>query len=453
MTRKNKQKRKEINQPVSRRATSSVRWGIALAIVAILAFAGIVGLRFFQDAQRQAALASLSDLNLSAIEPQVVSKIQKLREDVKNNPRSAAAWGKLAMNLDAHDFKKGSIPVYKEAAALDSSDFRWPYFTSIVFAKMGEQEALEWFERARKIKPDYVPMLVNYGDALFQFGKNDRAAQQYRQALDKDPKCPQALFGLARIFFAQGDMENSRKNLQKALESNPSYGEAYNLLVSVCRRMKDSECVAHASEMAARITEKTQLPDPVYAELVAEGESSIWYRFRGSNYFKKGLYDAAIAEFQTALHLRPDAQSHEDLAQALSSNGKFSEAAEHYRAAIAVHPTANNYFGLALALAKMGQYAEAEKLFRKAIELKRDFAEAYFNLAVLNAKAGRLQETLENLKQAVRINPDYIEAHYHLGQAYLAAKNLEAATQEYKILTNLDPNTAKRLQMLMQKQK
>ena len=423
------------------------------AIVVILAIAGFVGLRFFQDAKKQAVLASLSDLDLSGIEPQVVNKIQKLRQDVKNNPRSAAAWGKLAMNLDAHDFKKESIPVYKEAAVLDSSDFRWPYFTAIVFAGMGEQEALEWFERAQKIKPDYVPMLVNYGEVLFQFGKNDQAAQQYRQTLAYDPKCAQAFFGLARIFFAQGDMENSRKNLQKALESNPSYGEAYNLLVSVCRRMKDSECVAHASEMAARITEKMELPNPVYAELVAEGESSLWYRFRGSNYFKKGLYDAAIAEFQTALRLRPDAESHEDLAQALSSNGKFSEAAEHYRAAIAVHPTANNYFGLALALAKMAQYSEAEKMFRKALERKPDFAEAYFNLAVLYAKSGRLQETVENLKQAIRINPDSTEAHYHLGQAYLAAKNLEAATQEYKILSSLDAETAKRLLMLMEEQK
>src|SRR5215467_4644612 len=73
-------------------------------------------------------LDSLSRIDTAGIEPQVVKKIESLKGNLTANRKSADAWGLLAMNLDAHDLKKESIPIYKEAARLNPSDFRWPYF-------------------------------------------------------------------------------------------------------------------------------------------------------------------------------------------------------------------------------------------------------------------------------------------------------------------------------------
>jgi tetratricopeptide (TPR) repeat protein len=445
VSRTSKKKQPQSKQhPVSKR---SKRWVAVPIIIAALAIAGFFVLRFYQDAQKRKLLSSLSQMNFIGIEPQVISKINKLKEEVKKNPRSAAAWGKLAMNLQTHDFESESIPIYREAADLDSSDFRWPYFISMQLAKTGDHKSLDWFERAGKIKPYYVPMLVNYGNALFQFNRYDQSAEKYRQALTYDPKCAQAFFGLARIDFAQGNIENSYKNLKQVLQLNSSYYEAGNLLVTVCKRLKRTDCNVSVPKDASQ---KTEISDPVYAELAAEGESSIWYRFRGSEYFKKGVYDKAIVEFETALRLRPDAQAHEDFAQALSSSGRLQDAAEHYREALKLHPIPNNHFQLGLVLANMGQYNEAEENFKKAIQQKPDFAEAYFNLAVLYAKSRRIQEAVENLKLAIHYKPDFVEAHFYLAQAYLATGDKNNAIQEYQILTKLDPNIAQRLQTLMQ---
>jgi tetratricopeptide (TPR) repeat protein len=433
---------------------SNTRWILTLLIVAILTAAGFVWWRFFYiDANTRTLLASFSQLDFSGTEPQVVNKIKLLQEQVKSNPRTGRAWGKLAMNLDAHDFKNESLPIYMKAAKLDPDNFRWSYFLAIVFSELGNQESLEWFKRAEKIDPDYVPLLVKYGDALDQFGKKDLAVQKYTQALAFDPQSAHALYGLTRISFAEGDLQSSRKHLVRILEINPNFGEAYNLLVSVCRQQNDTECVAKNSAIASRLTEKTDITDSIYGELVAEGESSIWYSFRGTQYFKNGLYDAAITQFQTALRLRPDAQSHEDLAKTFSSAGRFSEAAEHYRLAIDAHPVAENYFGMGVVLAKMERYPEAQEYFQKAIEKKKDYAEAYLNLAVTYAKMKQMPEVVENLKQAVRINPEYAQAHFYLGQTYLALRNRDEAMREYKILSNLDPAMASELQVLIEKMK
>jgi len=430
------------------------RFSLIVAIVFAIAIAGILIMRnHFADSQRKEILKNLSQLDFTGMESPVISKIQELLGGVNKHPDSSDAWGKLAMNLDAADLRKESIAAYLEAASLDPSDFRWPYFRAIALSQMGSEESILWFERAYKTKPDYVPLIVNYADALFRYGKIDQAAEKYKQAFLYDPKAAHAYFGLAQISFSQGNLQTARTQLQKAFESDPSYGEACNLLATVCRRMNDANCAGQTSAAAKDLPKKNQLIDPIYAQVGQEGESSLWHRARGAEYMKQKSYDAAIAEFQKAIQIRPDVQTQEDLAQALISAGKYSEAVNQYQSIVHDHPTARNYFGLALAYAKMGSYDRAEESFRRTIEENPDFAEAYFNLAVLFAKTGRLPETIENLRQAVRVNPDYTEAHYHLALAYLQARDRNAALGEYDIVVKLDPNAAKQLQTFIQRLK
>ena len=424
-----------------------------VAVVLLIAGVLLMRNRLVTNPQQKGVLAGLSQLNFSGMEPQVVSKIQKLRQDVHDNPESADAWGKLAMNLDAAGLEKETIPVYEEAATLNPNDFRWPYFSAITLSEQGSDETLSMFERAYKIKPDYVPLILKYANTLFQYGKIDQASQKYDEAIKYDPNSAHAFFGLAQISFSKGDMQTARAMSQKAFEKDPSFGEAYNLLASVCRRMSDANCVEEATAAAKVLPTKSELSDPIYAQIGAEGESSIWHRARGSEYLKQKNYDAAIREFQEAIRIRSDVQTHEDLAQALSAGGKFSEAVDQYQQIVQQHPTARNYFGLALAYAKMGSYDQAQHFFQKAIEENPDFAEAYFNLAVAYAKTGRLPETIESLQQAVRINPDYTEAHYHLALAYLQANNRKLALEEGKIVMKLNPNAGKQLETLMEESK
>jgi tetratricopeptide (TPR) repeat protein len=419
-----------------------------LSVLAVSAF--LIFNHSVKYSHQKAVLGNLEKLDLTGMEPQVAGKIQKMLNAVSEHPDSAEAWGKLAMNLDASDFNKESIIAYQEAAALDPTDFRWPYFCAISLSQAGSDESIQWFERAYKIKPDYVPLIINYGDVLFQHGKIDPAAEKYQEAIRYDAKTAHSYFGLAQIAFARGDLKMAHDQSQKAFESDSSFGEAYNLLATVCRRMNDANCAAQATAAAERLPKKSPLIDPVYAEVGAEGESSLWHRSRGSEYMKQKSYDTAIAEFQKALQIRSDVQTREDLAQALSAAGKYSEAMKQYESIVRDHPTAQNYFGLALACARMGSFDRAAEFFHKATDQDPNFAEAYFNLAVAYAKRGQLKETIESLQQAVRANPDYTEAHYHLALAYLQARDQKAALEEYRIVMKQNPSAGKQLESFFQ---
>ncbi|MCI0417075.1 tetratricopeptide repeat protein [bacterium] len=452
MSKKKRQQKENLHRSVPDKGKQSQkRFRIVVPLIIVLALAGFASRRFlFRDKQKEALLISISQLDLSKSEPQVADKITKNRQEVSDHLNSAEAWGKLAMNLDAHDFKKESIPVYKKASALDSSDVRWLYLGAMVLSQMGIAECLDWFDRAQKVKPDYAPLLVNYGDALLRFDKPDAALIKYRQALEQDSANSHALVGAAQIEFSKGDAQKARIYLEKAIQANPKHREAYSLMSTVCKQLKDPDCHDQTSPAVTELPEKTPMLDPIYAALNAEGESSLWHRFRGSEYMKKGLFDLAIQEFQEAMRIRPDTQTKEDLAKVFNSAGRFHEAKREYQSIIDTHPTPNNYFGLGLANARTGSYAEAENSFRKAIKLKPAFAEAHFNLAVVFAKTGLLKETIESLNDAIRVNPNYSEAHYHLGLAYIAANNENGVRQQYVALEKLDQKLAARLKNQME---
>jgi tetratricopeptide (TPR) repeat protein len=432
-----------------KQSRKSVR--IVIPLIIVLAAAGFASRRFlFHDKQKEALLASISQIDLSKSEPQVAHKITNVRQEVSDHLNSAEAWGKLAMNLDAHDFKKEAVPIYKEASAIDSSDVRWPYLGAMVLSQIGMPESLEWFASAEKVKPDYPPLLVNYGDALLRFDKTDAALIKYQQALEYDPANSHALTAIAQIEFSKGEAQKARMYLEKAIQANRNHREAYGLLSAVCKQLKDPGCQDQSSAAVRELSEKTPMLDPIYATVGAEGVSSLWHRFRGSEYMKKGAFDLAIHEFQEAMRIRPDIQTKEDLAQVFSSAGKFQDAKREYQTIIAAHPTPNNYFGLGLANARTGSFAEAEDYFRKAIKLNPAFAEAHFNLAVVFAKTGRLKETIQSLNDAIRVNPNYSEAHYRLGLAYIAANDENAVRQEYAALEKLDQKLAARLKSEME---
>src|SRR5262249_8180436 len=198
--------------------------------IILLAVLFAVLLLAYKNPRPNHRLANLSNINFSGMEPPVVAKIQQLREGVQKHADSADAWGKLAMNLDAADLQKDAIAAYQQAAALNSSDFRWPYFCAIALSQSDPRQSVDWFERAYRTKPDYVPLIINYGDALFQQGKADQAAEKYKEAIQRDPKAAHADFGLAQIAFSKGDLQTARQYLQLAVASEPGYAEAYNLL-------------------------------------------------------------------------------------------------------------------------------------------------------------------------------------------------------------------------------
>jgi tetratricopeptide (TPR) repeat protein len=116
----------------------------------------------------------------------------------------------------------------------------------------------------------------------------------------------------------------------------------------------------------------------------ALSDADIHY-YRGIALAAQKKLGQAVAEFATALRLRPDfAEAHNDLGNALRDQGKQEEAIAAYRTAIRVKPDfAYPHYNLGLILAAEGNLAEAIAAFRAA----RDRAQPGPELARLIERA------------------------------------------------------------------
>lgn len=347
----------------------------------------------------------LPEPDLTGIEIQVVEKLRTLRQVVVKNPDSHDDWGKYAMNLDIHDFKREAIICYKQAAELSPSEFRWPYFTAIALSEMGAPEALTWFERSAKLRPDYAPLYVLHGRALYDAGLEQPAMNAFLRAIEIDSTSSLAYLGIAKITFYQMDVKSSRNYLEKALKFNPRNGEAYGLLAQVSRQLGEPENAEIALQMKDQLPKVTSLPDSVYGDLIVEGISAAWYQERGQSYMKKGLYEKAIQEFQSVLKLRPDAEDHNNLGISFQKVGKYDQAVFHLRQSIALNP---------------------QKI------------EANINLGTALFEAGQVNESIAYMKKVHRMDPDFPNISLILGTIYMRSGQTKNAITEYQ--TGLEKN-------------
>ncbi|MBI2339606.1 MAG: tetratricopeptide repeat protein [Deltaproteobacteria bacterium] len=195
----------------------------------------------------------------------------------------------------------------------------------------------------------------------------------------------------------------------------------------------------------------------------------------GMAYSERGMREAAVEEYKTALRLKPDyAEVHNNLGRVYKEQGRLPEAIAEFQAALQSSPdysvTRNNVMfdrldeaGLERAVRKFasgllvntnnatvhnnlgavykeqGRLPEAIAEFQAAIRLNPDYASAYNNLGVAYRAEGRPEEAVEAYKKAVRLRPDDIDARFNLGNIYSAQGNWEEAIREYQAVLRLNP--------------
>lgn len=359
---------------------SKVNRKLVWGIIPLILLAGLAAWQFFIS--EQTSLDNLPVLDLSSTETQVAAKIKLLREEIERNPASAEAWGKFAMNLDIHDFKRESIQCYKQAATLDPGNFRWFYYTATALQDLGSPETMQWFAYCQNLNPVYLPFHILNGLMLLNNGRIEDASTAFRSALNIDANSSHAYLGLAQIAHAQNNPALSKQYLLKTIDINPGHGEAYALLTEVYQKLDKPEQAARAKRKALQFPNPTKVPDPLYADLVAEGVSSYWHLMRG---------------------------------QALNNKQNYTEASHEFSLALKAKPRAEAYNGLGFALHQMGNYPEASRQYNAAIALNPDYRDAFYNLAITLYKMGKVEESIGKLKEVNRLDPAFPDGYLNLG--------------------------------------
>jgi tetratricopeptide (TPR) repeat protein len=228
-------------------------------------------------------------------------------------------------------------------------------------------EALEPYERAIRLRPDFAEGHNNWGNALFALGRPSEAIEHYQEAMRLKP----------RHAVTHNNWGNALRAIGRQTEALEHYREAV--------RLKPDEPVTHYNW--------------------AEALSSL------------GRHDEAIEHYEQAIRLKPDdAAAHTNWGNALLAMGRPSEAIEHYRQTLQFRPDhaeAHNNWGNALSA--LGRQSEAVDHYRQAIRIKPDHAGFQLNACLVLQQVGRIREAVDHGREAVCLMPGAPAAHQVLG--------------------------------------
>ena len=129
------------------------------------------------------------------------------------------------------------IDGYKMLIAAEPTDWD-THHTLAMFYLGSNQRALAFteFEVALEHNPDYVEARVNYGIALAQDKKLDRAVNHLKEALRRQPDFVQAHFNLGIALYMLGRSEEAQPHLDEVVRHRPAMAEGIERRLQQLRR-------------------------------------------------------------------------------------------------------------------------------------------------------------------------------------------------------------------------
>ena len=374
--------------------------------------------------------------DLTTAEPQVKQKITEHYQRVVVSPRSAEAWGKYGMMLDAHGVKTEARIAYREAVRLAPNDFRWAYYLAHTLMQSDPAEARKCFERAASLQPSYPPTHIWLGQTLDTLGESEKAWRSYERAAELAPNLPWTRLSYGQAALNLGLLDIASRELHAADEMAPDNAIILTQLAKLHARLGDADKAAGYGARASDHMGKVLVYDPIHKAMTDEAVSSTMFGKRATMLRMADMFDEAIAEFRSGLSYAP---TRLDLLGGLLDTlllaKRYDEVlAETDRAFRADMDSATLRRAEAIALCQLTRYDEAERKAKEALALYPDTPELYQVLGYVCSSRGEVDDAVAHLQHSLQLKPDDKDARLGLARVLVNAGHFVEADSELELL-------------------
>ena len=264
-------------------------------------------------------------------------------------------------------------------------------------------EAAATFEKALRLRPEWVEVQATLAITLQQLGQGDEAVAAYRQALTLDAEDARAHSNLGVLLQTLGRSAEAVECLRRAIDLEPAFAEAHANLGVTLRSMGQFAPAIAALQQAVELK-------PTYAEAHAN---------LGSCLHALGRVSEAATSLRVATILNPQyVEAFQNLGVVLHSLGRPGDAASACRSAIGLGlERADVYLLMGVALQDIDRQDEALAAYRRAIDIDPTSADAYSNLGVVLLEQSRHDEAISAFRKASAILPTHRHACANLSIA------------------------------------
>jgi tetratricopeptide (TPR) repeat protein len=320
------------------------------------------------------------------------------------NDRAVAYWRLGETKLAVEDFNR-AVQLFPEYAATYNN--RGNLLLSIGMVK----EALKDFDRAILLSPGYAAAYNNRAGALSRLGQRQEALKDYTRAIKLMPGNAVPLNGRGRVYAAIGRPHAAIRDFTRAINADARFAAAY-------RDRADAKLDIQRVDDAVEDLSRALAFDPNNADILL---------LRGHAYLGADNVAAAIKDFAQVIEVKPTwAAGYAARGLASGYTEAFDEAFADLNKAVeldAKSAVALAYRAIVYTLA--GQAEVAAKDVEAALKLEPDRAEVYWARAELEEARGRGENAITDLRKALELRPGLRQATLSLER--LGAKQDGAA--------------------------
>ncbi len=277
--------------------------------------------------------------------------------------------------------------------------------------------AIEDFNRAVQLYPEYAPIYNNRGNALIAVGALREAIKDFDRAIVLSPTFSAAFANRASAHFRLNANAQALADYTRAIEITPQSVSALNGrgLVHLTSERPHAAVRDFSRALALDIRFASGYRNRAAAKIVLERNEDV-------------IEDLSRAITFDGRNL----DSHLLRAQAYLTANNAASALKDFNRAIELAPkSAAAYSGRALALAKAEQMDEALNDLAKAIEFDPKFARAYAVRAWVYKQTQQLDLAQKDMERALKLEPVTADAYWAQGEIDEARGRSEAAVQAY----------------------
>lgn len=163
--------------------------------------------------------------------------------------------------------KTGGAPLPQIQEALDAAknapnNFEAQMAAAEIYYRIQRfDEAADYFEKASKIKPDNYDALVKAGNAFYDAGKFEVASDWYLKALAKNPDDVNVRTDLGVTFVERSnpDLERAIQEFRGSLKRNPNHEQTLNNLAIALNRKGDAAGLQETLAQLAKVNPNNPL--------------------------------------------------------------------------------------------------------------------------------------------------------------------------------------------------
>lgn len=273
------------------------------------------------------------------------------------------------------------------------------YFINAQYSEMGPVKALdkavEYFEQAITIDSNYALGYAGLADAYTQllwFSSSDprpmiaKAKAAALKAVELDETSAEAHTALSAAYLHDWNFDGAGREIEQALALNPGYAWAHHEYSTYLATVGRGDALAEI--------QKAEELDPLNIAIITD---------TGNTLLGAGKYDEAIAIFQKAREIDPNATKGSNIGSWYVDKGMYEEGIKEIEATIAdAGRPADQLMSLAIGYAKARKKEEAARLLDEMKRLsKKQYVPSTF-FAFVYAALDEKDQAFEHLERAYR---------------------------------------------------